>query len=127
MLEEHRHVVEALRDALLVRSELIGDEILEVIGRAQAEPDILPANLRDAPRWGTAGRRRIPPPDDGLWVRPGRTGVAPDRCRHEPGADMNPVPGAGPAPPARGSPRSSRPRRGDAQPDGPGPFPGPRN
>ena len=31
MLEEHRNVVEALRDALLDREELIGDEILEVI------------------------------------------------------------------------------------------------
>jgi cell division protease FtsH len=31
MLEEHRNVVEALRDALLQREELIGDEILEVI------------------------------------------------------------------------------------------------
>ncbi len=50
MLEEHRHIVEALRDALLVRSELIGDEILDVIGRAVADPDILPANLRDRPR-----------------------------------------------------------------------------
>ena len=32
MLEEHRYVVEALRDALLERHELIGEEILEVIG-----------------------------------------------------------------------------------------------
>ena len=31
MLDEHRDVVEALRDALLEREELIGDEILEVI------------------------------------------------------------------------------------------------
>jgi len=46
MLDEHRHVVEALRDALLVRSELIGEEILDVIGRAVADPDILPKNLR---------------------------------------------------------------------------------
>ncbi len=47
MLGEHRHVVEALRDALLDRHELIGDEILEVIRSAgptlaapsgQAEP-----------------------------------------------------------------------------------------
>jgi ATP-dependent Zn protease len=50
MLEEHRQIVEALRDALLVRSELIGDEILEVIGRAVADPDVLPRNLRDRPR-----------------------------------------------------------------------------
>ncbi|HVW34662.1 MAG TPA: AAA family ATPase, partial [Acidimicrobiia bacterium] len=36
MLGEHRHVVEALRDALLDRHELIGDEILEVIQKAVA-------------------------------------------------------------------------------------------
>ena len=55
MLDEHRHVVEALRDALLVRSELIGDEILEVIGRAVADPDILPGNLRDRPPGADGG------------------------------------------------------------------------
>jgi cell division protease FtsH len=36
MLAENRHVVEALRDALLDRHELIGDEILEVIQGAVA-------------------------------------------------------------------------------------------
>jgi ATP-dependent Zn protease len=36
MLDEHRHVVEALRDALLERHELIGDEILDVIQTAIA-------------------------------------------------------------------------------------------
>ncbi len=50
MLEEHRQVVEDLRDALLVRHELIGDEILDVIRRSQSNPDILPVNLRDTPR-----------------------------------------------------------------------------
>jgi len=34
MLDEHRHVVEALRDALLERDELIGDEIVAVIESA---------------------------------------------------------------------------------------------
>jgi ATP-dependent Zn protease len=34
MLDEHRHVVEALRDALLDRNELIADEITEVIDQA---------------------------------------------------------------------------------------------
>lgn len=34
MLEAHRSVVEGLRDALLERAELIGEEILEVIARA---------------------------------------------------------------------------------------------
>jgi cell division protease FtsH len=50
MLDEHRQVVEALRDALLVRSELIGEEILDVIRRSQGDRDILPGNLRDQPR-----------------------------------------------------------------------------
>ncbi len=50
MLEEHRIVVEALRDALLVRHELIGEDILDVIRRAQADPDVLPADLRGTPR-----------------------------------------------------------------------------
>ncbi len=35
MLEEHRHVVEALRDALLDREELIGEDILAVITGSQ--------------------------------------------------------------------------------------------
>jgi ATP-dependent Zn protease len=38
MLEEHRRVIEALRDALLEREELIGDDIVEVIRSAQSTP-----------------------------------------------------------------------------------------
>ncbi len=38
MLEEHRHVVEVLRDALLEREELIGDDIIDVIRTAQSIP-----------------------------------------------------------------------------------------
>ncbi len=38
MLGEHHHVVEALRDALLEREELIGDDILEVIRASQSPP-----------------------------------------------------------------------------------------
>ena len=34
MLEDHRHVVEALRDALLERNELVGNDILDVISGA---------------------------------------------------------------------------------------------
>jgi cell division protease FtsH len=37
MLESNRHVVEALRDALLERDELVGSEILEVIGGARSD------------------------------------------------------------------------------------------
>jgi ATP-dependent Zn protease len=36
LLDQHRHLVEALRDALLAREELIGDEILEVLHAAGA-------------------------------------------------------------------------------------------
>nr|MBA3655032.1 hypothetical protein [Actinomycetota bacterium] len=36
MLDAHRHVVEALRDALLDRKELIADEITDVIEKAEA-------------------------------------------------------------------------------------------
>jgi ATP-dependent Zn protease len=44
MLADNRHVVEALRDALLERHELIGDEILDVIHSAAAgAPNPLPA------------------------------------------------------------------------------------
>jgi len=42
-LEEHRHVVEALRDALLERNELVGSEIMDVItgaGAASKAPDV---------------------------------------------------------------------------------------
>ena len=40
LLGENRHVVEALRDALLDRHELIGDEILDVIRSARPTPAI---------------------------------------------------------------------------------------
>ena len=35
LLAEHRHVVEALRDALLERNELVDDDIIDVIKSAQ--------------------------------------------------------------------------------------------
>jgi cell division protease FtsH len=53
MLEQHRHVVEALRDALLDRDELIGDEIVEVIRRSASTPPRDP-ELHDP--LGRAGR-----------------------------------------------------------------------
>jgi ATP-dependent Zn protease len=37
MLEQNRHVIEALRDALLARDELVGPEIIEVIHAARPE------------------------------------------------------------------------------------------
>ncbi|MHB1446649.1 MAG: AAA family ATPase [Acidimicrobiales bacterium] len=40
MLQDNRHVVEALRDALLERDELIGEDILEVIQQAAARPAV---------------------------------------------------------------------------------------
>ena len=46
-LRAHRTVLEALRDALLTRDELVGDEILRVIAVAEAEAGVL--DLTDAP------------------------------------------------------------------------------
>lgn len=37
IIEEHRHVVEAPRDSLLEKNELLGDEISDVIKKAEAE------------------------------------------------------------------------------------------
>jgi ATP-dependent Zn protease len=37
MLEENLHVIEALRDALLARDELVGPDIIEVIQAAQPD------------------------------------------------------------------------------------------
>jgi cell division protease FtsH len=39
LLDNHRHLVVALRDSLLENEELVGDEILEVLHRAEAELD----------------------------------------------------------------------------------------
>ena len=47
MLAENRHVVEALRDALLERHELIGDEILEVVQAAVAANGPHETDLRE--------------------------------------------------------------------------------
>jgi ATP-dependent Zn protease len=35
LLDDHRYLVEALRDALLEREELVGDEIVDVLHEAQ--------------------------------------------------------------------------------------------
>ena len=55
MLEEHRNVVEALRDALLERQELIGDDILEVIRGSQPAPARPPARDPDDTAADAAG------------------------------------------------------------------------
>ena len=41
LLAAHRHLVEALRDALLQHDELVGREIIQVIERAQEERDLV--------------------------------------------------------------------------------------
>jgi ATP-dependent Zn protease len=41
MLREHRHLVEALRDALIERDELIGREITEVLEAARPAPQVI--------------------------------------------------------------------------------------
>jgi ATP-dependent Zn protease len=35
LLRDNRHLVEALRDSLLEREEILGDEIMEVLDRAE--------------------------------------------------------------------------------------------
>ena len=57
MLDEHRNVVEALRDALLERQELIGDDILEVIRSSQPAPDPGPPVDRETAARDAANRR----------------------------------------------------------------------
>jgi cell division protease FtsH len=67
-LELHRPLVEALRDALLAREELIGEEILEVLRHAEAEAGrAAPLPARGAP--SLLARRPAPP---GALADPGR-------------------------------------------------------
>jgi cell division protease FtsH len=47
ILGANRHLVEALRDALLERHELIGDEIIAVIEAASAAVEPATLDLRD--------------------------------------------------------------------------------
>jgi ATP-dependent Zn protease len=44
LLEDNRHLVEALRDALVERHELVGSEITDVLERAAAAPRVLDLN-----------------------------------------------------------------------------------
>ena len=92
LLSEYRHVVEALRDALLDRHELVGDEILEVIrsaGPTLASPVGHPPPLAGGPQPSDSGRlvrRRLKPTANGprpYWPTPPLTlqgGV--NRARH---------------------------------------------
>jgi cell division protease FtsH len=69
-LDLHRPLVEALRDALLEREELIGEEILEVLRRAEAEAgQRQPLPARGAP--SLLARRPAPP---AALADPGRDG-----------------------------------------------------
>jgi cell division protease FtsH len=67
-LDLHRPLVEALRDALLEREELIGDEILEVLDQAEAAL-VVPGPVRNAP--SLLANRPAPP---GALADPGRAG-----------------------------------------------------
>jgi ATP-dependent Zn protease len=63
MLDEHRHVVEGLRDALLQRQELIGDDILAVIRESQ--PSLAATGLRDPFTRPSDGAEELRMPDLG--------------------------------------------------------------
>ncbi|MCW2707634.1 MAG: ATPase, central domain protein, partial [Frankiales bacterium] len=47
LLTENRHLVEALRDALLARHELLGREITEVLDTARATPRTIDLRAQD--------------------------------------------------------------------------------
>jgi hypothetical protein len=47
MLDSHRHVVEALRDALLERDELLAEEILAVIDEAMHPAEVVLPDAND--------------------------------------------------------------------------------
>jgi cell division protease FtsH len=49
LLSEHRHLVEALRDALLEHEELVGHEITDVLEAAAAAPRVVDLTDRTAP------------------------------------------------------------------------------
>jgi hypothetical protein len=67
-LDLHRPLVEALRDALLAREELIGEEILEVLRQAEADAgQLTPMPARGVP--SLLARRQAPP---GALADPGR-------------------------------------------------------
>jgi cell division protease FtsH len=67
-LDLHRPLVEALRDALLAREELIGEEILEVLRQAEADAgQLAPMPARGVP--SLLARRQAPP---GALADPGR-------------------------------------------------------
>jgi ATP-dependent Zn protease len=68
-LDLHRPLVEALRDALLAREELIGEEILEVLRQAEADAgQLAPMPARGVP--SLLARRPAPP---GALADPGRS------------------------------------------------------
>jgi cell division protease FtsH len=48
LLSENRHLIEGLRDALLERDELIGQEILDVIRRSELQALGMTLDLRES-------------------------------------------------------------------------------
>ena len=59
LLEQNRHLVEALRDALLEREELVGKEITDVLEAAAAAPRVVDLTESAADREASAWRRPI--------------------------------------------------------------------
>jgi ATP-dependent Zn protease len=48
LLEDNKHLVEALRDALMERHELVGTEITDVLAEAAAKPRVVDLTAGDA-------------------------------------------------------------------------------
>jgi signal transduction histidine kinase len=71
LLESKRHVVEGIRDALLTREELIGDEIEELMAElGEREPIPVPAVGGGQEALGPGGNGQPAPDGDGQ-ARPG--------------------------------------------------------
>ncbi|MDQ1383120.1 MAG: cell division protease FtsH [Actinomycetota bacterium] len=56
LLDDHRHLVMALRDELLAKSELVGDEIVDVLREAEARKRLADAQPPEAPPSGPTAR-----------------------------------------------------------------------
>ena len=59
LLEQNRHLVEALRDALLERDELVGHEITDVLEAADAAPRVVDLTEQPYPRDADTWQRPI--------------------------------------------------------------------
>ncbi|HET6770738.1 MAG TPA: AAA family ATPase [Actinomycetota bacterium] len=93
LLKKKRHVVEGLRDALLEREELIGDEIEEIMAELGEREPLVPVASGNGPVQGSG-------PGNGELAGDGRRGDGQQATRGKPAAKSPPKP-----PPRKPAPR----------------------